>query len=62
MSAPLMIFPSREWLLVRSALAFSLTFSPSLFDLRVLIECLLIFIALQYSLYGAHDRWSEARM
>jgi hypothetical protein len=36
---------------VRIALACSLTLLPSLFDLRDLIECLLIFIALQYSLY-----------
>jgi hypothetical protein len=50
-----MIFPARGWLLVRSALACSLTGLPSLFDSQDRIECLLIFIALQYSLYCAVD-------
>jgi hypothetical protein len=62
MSAPLMILPARGWLLVRSALACSLTVLPSLVELRVSIECLLIFIALQYSLYCVPDRWSGVRM
>jgi hypothetical protein len=48
-----MILPARGWLLVRFALACSLTVLPSLVDLRVSIECLLIFIALQYSPYCA---------
>jgi hypothetical protein len=47
---------------VRCALACSLTVLPSLFDLRVLIECLLIFIALQYSLYCAAGGRTGAQM
>jgi hypothetical protein len=47
---------------VRSALACSLTVLPSLFELRIPIECLLIFIALQYSLYGGATGMAGAQM
>jgi hypothetical protein len=47
---------------VRSALAFSLTVLPSLLETQFRIECLLIFIALQYSLYSAADRLSGGYM
>jgi hypothetical protein len=57
-----MIFPARGWLLVRFALACSLTLLPSLFDLRGSIECLLIFIALQYSLCCAAEGTTGRQM